>query len=1207
MPNNKKPAYEELEQRLAEHEQMLDALRRGEVDAVLAAEQPIVLRSRVLEQKLRESEERFRATFESASIGACLVGLDGRLLKTNRRLAEILGYSEQELSGMTVNSIAHPDDLHISPAFIKDGLSGKSKTAIFEKRYFHKQGHIVYCGVSMALVQDAKGEPQYFVSHIQDISKQKKAENALRKNTAILIEAQSIAKIGSWDYDVAQDKPTWSQQMFQIFDRDPALGEPTWSAHREFIHPNDWESLDQAIRDAIEQGRVYKKEFRIVRSDGSVIWAETIGKAQLDEAGEVIKLNGTVQDISERKHFVQSLEKSEKQYRQLYSSIRDAILVADTNRRIIDCNLSFSAMFGYTLEEVKGQETSTVYASLDEFSRMGMEISTHDKNKSFLMVVNYQTKSGDIFPGETSVHFIHDDQDEVLGFIGIIRDISHRVTKERELRESENRFRTAFESAPEGMALVDVERHFINVNKRVCKILGYSKDELLGKSFNLFTHPDDKQSGRDRWHQIIEKKIDTNQAEKRFIHKNGDVIWCLVSNSAIRDDQEEFQYVLSHIYDITERVKDEKEIIRERDRSQKYLDTAGVILLALDPQGRIEMINRTGCRILRCQIGETIGQDWLTRFVPDDFRQEVSKIHDSIVSGMVETHSYAETPVVTGSGERRLIRWFNTVIKDSEGNISGTLSSGEDITDYKIAQEAINRLASIVESSGEAVIGKDIEGIIVSWNKAAEKIYGYTVGEVLGKHVSMLVPENKQGELINLLEAVSRGKSTRVHETTRLRKDGSLVDVSLSVSPVWDTAGRISGVSSIAHEITDLKRAREEKKQLETQLARAQKMEAVGTLAGGIAHDFNNILAAIIGYTELSLSGESSGQELQSNLNHVLDASQRAKQLIRQILSFSRSSEQKIITIDLGAICKEALKLLRASLPADITLIQNISSDEYRVEADPTQAHQVLMNLCTNAFQAMRDRGGNIEISLKNVSVRPGDENYLTIMDPGDYVCLRVADNGPGIDPSLLPRIFEPYFTTKKPGEGTGLGLSVVHGIVQSHKGAIDVLSSPGQGSEFMVYLPASRNGPTQSQPALSRDMPHGEGHIMFVDDEPLLVEINRRMLMHLGYKVSAFTDSQEAFKAFAKSPESFDLLITDFTMPKMNGLQLVKQIHEIRPNLPVVMCTGYSDRMDPEIAASKKIDEFRFKPVVSADMAHMASRLILARAKTVKPLEGGR
>ena len=1194
MTKDKKPTYEELEQRLDQADQVLDALRRGEVDAVLAQERPIVLRPRELERKLKESEAALVEAQALAKVGSWEYDISLDQTSWSQEMFRIFGRDPDRGAPNWAEhrEYMHPEDWLRLEEALQEAMNGRTSYR-GEFRVVRPDGATTWIEVIGRAREKRKDGSLTIYGTVQDITEKRKAQEVLRRTRAALLEAQATAKIGSWEYDVAMDQPSWSQEMFRIFDRDPARGEPKWMGTQEHIDPRDWERLDQAVHNAIEQGRPYREEFRIIRRDGSAIWAENIGRAQLNEAGEVIKLSGTVQDIDERKQAEQAVSESEKKYRNLYSSIRDAILVADSNRKIIDCNVAFTESFGYTLDEIRGQTSSVLYESTEEYARMGWEIQEHSKDRIFVTNINYRRKNGEVFSGETSVYYLYGEGGEVLGFVGLIRDVSGRVAAEQALQKSENRFRTAFESAPEGMALIDEQRRFVSVNKRLCEILGYSKNELLGKSFNRFTHPDDRQSGRDRWHQIIEKNFDKNRAEKRYIHKNGNIVWVQISNSAIRDEQGEVEYVLSHIYDITQRKNYQQDLIRERDLSQKYLDTAGVILLALDKQGRIEMINRQGCRVLGCKGEEAIGRDWFANYIPKDSRQRTQTIHANNMASMPELHSYVEGPVVTESGEIRLIRWFNTVIRDPEGNITGTLSSGEDITEYKAAQAAINQLAAIVNSSQDAITGKDLQGIITSWNEAAERIYGYSAEEAIGQHISLLVPEDRRDEMEQVLDAIRQDQPMRIYETMRRRKDGSLVDVSLSVSPVRDNTGQVVGAATIAHDISEIKRASEEKEKLETQLRQSQKMEAIGTLAGGIAHDFNNILAAIMGYSELVLDGLPPDSESAQNLETVITAANRAKDLTYQILSFSRQTEHRKVSLDLEPLIKEILKMLRATLPSTIEIKQNVPAGTGKVMADPVQIHQILMNLCTNAAQAMEESGGVLSIALDVVDFDDlAAKRYLDLA-PGQYQRLIVGDTGVGMDKEVLERIFEPFYSTKEVGKGTGMGLSVVHGIVKNYGGEITVYSEPGQGSTFNVHLPLAEGEQKKKPPLSAGELPRGSENILFVDDEPPLVDIGKKTLSRLGYQVQGFTSAQEALEAFKDAPEDFNLLITDYTMPKMTGVQLTNEILAIKPDLPIIMCTGFSERLNSIMAQELGVARLVMKPFMPGEIARVVREVL--------------
>jgi PAS domain S-box-containing protein len=405
-------------------------------------------------------------------------------------------------------------------------------------------------------------------------------------------------------------------------------------------------------------------------------------------------------------------------------------------------------------------------------------------------------------------------------------------------------------------------------------------------------------------------------------------------------------------------------------------------------------------------------------------------------------------------------------------------------------------------------------------------------------------------------------------------------DYALAAWPVLAADGTVVKFVHIMRDISEQKRVEEERRRMGEQLRQAQKMEAVGVLAGGIAHDFNNILNAIIGYTDLTQQGLASGSREHRNLGHVLTAAYRAAELVRQILTFSRRGEGERKALYLGPIVTEALKLLRSSLPANITIVQEIAPDAGAVRADPTQMHQIVMNLCTNAYQAMAAGNGILTVALASVSVSDEEvKRRFKVLLPGRYVRLSVRDTGAGMDERTMSRIFEPFFTTKQPGRGTGLGLSVVHGIVESHGGEIEVESAPGRGSEFRVYLPltdAPVAGPRQVQ---APNPLRGTEHVLFVDDEQELAGMAAQALEALGYRVTTHGDGEGARAAFEQAPAAFDVLVTDQTMPRLTGLELAGVCRALRPDLPIVLCSGYSTLITPQAIESAGVSHYVPKP----------------------------
>ncbi|HWU40262.1 MAG TPA: ATP-binding protein, partial [Candidatus Acidoferrum sp.] len=450
-------------------------------------------------------------------------------------------------------------------------------------------------------------------------------------------------------------------------------------------------------------------------------------------------------------------------------------------------------------------------------------------------------------------------------------------------------------------------------------------------------------------------------------------------------------------------------------------------------------------------------------------------------------------------------------------------------------------------------------------------------------------PPEQLGKQQEIFDRVVRGEHISHFETVRQRKNGTSIDISLSLSPLNDQAGGTVGLAVIERDITDRKR-------LEAQLRQAQKMEAMGTLAGGIAHDFNNILNAIIGHSELLEEEVPAHSQAWVHLQEVLAAGARAKELVRQILTFSRQSEQERRPVVLQDIVGEAMRLLRASLPTTIEFRQQIEPGRALVFADTTQIHQILLNLCTNAEHAMRERGGLLDIQLKSVEV---DEEFAAdhpFLRPGSYVKLMVRDTGHGMTAQVRERIFDPFFTTKQPGEGTGMGLAVVHGIVVGHGGAITVESAPGRGTRFDVYLPRCDAAESLEIP-LERPLRGQNEHILLVDDESSLVRLWTTMLEHLGYQVTPYSNSLQALESFRAAPQSFDLVISDQTMPQLTGEGLAREILRLRPNLPIILCTGFSHTLTEENAKTLGIRAILQKPLGRQELCVTVQRVLAERA----------
>ena len=755
-----------------------------------------------------------------------------------------------------------------------------------------------------------------------------------------------------------------------------------------------------------------------------------------------------------------------------------------------------------------------------------------------------------------------------------------------QLQQSEERFRSIFDQAAVGVALCDsISGNYIAVNDRYCDIVGYSQQEISQLTFPAITHPDDLQDDLDKMELILEDKIEDFTIEKRYIRKDGSVVWVKITVSPIQTHSDDLKLHIAIVEDITKQKKAQNTI---RETEAKYKELAGSlpqVVFETDLTGNLTFVNQNAFDFFGYTEEDfERGLNALQMIIPEDHERALKNIQEILDGNSLDGLEY--TALKKNGTTFPVMIHTNRFLRDnSPMGLRGIII---DLSERKKMERDLRLQAMAMDQSTETIVITDTEGLITYVNPAFERTTGYSREEVYGKNPSILKSAKQDDMFYSDLWQTISGGNTWSGRFVNKKKDGSEYTEEATISPVFSDRGEIVSYVAVKSDISD-------KLKLEAQLQQAHKMEAIGNLAGGIAHDFNNILSPIFGYTEMLLLDSPVDSSNRQSLTQILAAAKTAKNLVNQILTFSRQSEHVKKPIKVQKVIREALKLVRSSIPTTVDIKEDISRDCGPILADTTQIHQILLNLCTNAYHSMEKVGGKVTVNLKEVELAAEDLKDPA-MTPGKYACVSVADTGMGMNQDTMGRIFDPYFTTKEIGKGTGLGLAVVHGIVKNHSGHINVYSEHGKGTEFHIYLPVIKSTQDTDQVEMPTIL-KGDERILLVDDKKDVCDIEQRMLEHLGYHVTVRLSSTDALEAFRANPDNFNLVITDMTMPNMTGDKLAGELIKIRSDIPVILCTGFSEKRLKEKMEFIGIKGLLMKPVVMQEFSRMI-REVLDEAK---------
>jgi len=889
-----------------------------------------------------------------------------------------------------------------------------------------------------------------------------------------------------------------------------------------------------------------------------------------------------LRDITKQKQIFKELKTTNEKMKLASDSARFGIWDFDVQKNRLSWDDWMFQIYGVNREDFLGAyEAWQAGVHPDDLERSNQEVADALRgDKDFDTEFRIVRPDGTVRHIRAYARVSWNDTGDPLHMTGINYDITEQKKAESALKESENRFRLAFMTSPDSININRLKDGvYIDINEGFTQIMGYTRDEVIGKSsvaLDIWKNPED----RKRLVKELDEKGFVENLEAEFTGKDGRIRFGLMSARKITLNDEET--ILSITRDITERKKVEQALKSSEKKWRNILKNTPQIGISLNTKAEITFANEHFLALTGWKEHEVIGQNWFDLFIPENVRDDVRTVFHTVM-GQKDTVGLSnyENEIVGKSGDVFNIAWSNVLTKDAEDNVIDVTCLGVDLTERRRSEDRLRKSETKYRTMMEAIkdplyIGSQ-DYKIQYMNQAMSDRIGY---DATGKfcyealhgldnrcpwceYDETIVGDHSEKNIYSPLD----NRSFNVSSTVFVNESGALSKL------------------SVFRDTTEFL-------ELQKRLQQSQKMESIGSLAGGIAHDFNNILFPIVGLSEMMVDDFPPGSLEQQNLNEILQAGKRGRDLVQQILSFSRQSEHQPIPVHIQRVLKEALKLCRATIPADIPITQNIMTGCGPVMADPTQIHQIAMNLITNAYHAVEPAGGTISVQLTETEVTPTDDPAEDLT-PGRYAVLSVSDTGTGIDGAVIDKIFDPYFTTKEKGRGTGLGLATVYGIVKAHGGDIRVKSDLGKGTLFHVFLPLMEKRPDSEPEKEMTPLPSGTEHILLVDDEKAIVHLEKQMLKRLGYQTTGFTGSREALAAFKTAPSRFDVVITDMNMPDMNGMQLAAELIAVRPDIPIILCTGFSERIDRKKAEDQGIRGWLMKPVGMKDLAQTIQEVL--------------
>ena len=953
------------------------------------------------------------------------------------------------------------------------------------------------------------------------------------------------------------------------------------------VPPYTEQDAMRLIQQAKVRASPLRFEWQARHRDGHLMWHETTLK-RATIAGEP-RILAFARDVTESKRAAEAVRASEEQYRAIFNASADALVLWNSELKRVDVNPAYERLYGFAREEVLNA-TYPDHLPLEYVERRRELVRRTLAGEPCQAELEAVRKNGERFHIEVrTIPIRHRGEPHVLA---IVRDITARKRAEEALKSSEEQYRAIFNASVDGLLLWDADHRIVDVNEAFLSLHGYHRDELIGATHPVFIPPE-----LERECSVLLPKILAGtpcRLEARTRRKDGTAFD--VEIHGIPMQYQGRPHVLIIVRDVTEAKRAEERLRASEQRYRLLFEMESDAILVVDAESlRLLDANRAAESLWG------YGRAELLAMTAVDLSAEPASTRESIQSPEGRIH------IPLRYHRRRDGTVFPVEITSNRFFLDGrkiVITTARDITARKIADEALRaseeQYRAIFDATADALVLRDTEFRIVDVNAAYCSMSGYAREEVLGADHVVANPLAIDGHIKALHQKALVGEPIQF-EAEWVRKDGARSEVEVRGVPIQHRER--PHVLYIGRDIAARKRAEAERNALEAQLRQAQKMEAIGQLTGGIAHDFNNILTSIVGYVTLAAERDctASDAKLAGYLEQATRSCRRARDLIQQMLTFSRGQRSERRPVDLNKLVAESARLLHSSMPATLDLQTTNGGSVPPVSLDPVQAEQVLLNLCINARDALQGHG-RVQIGVRHTRHAAVCASCKGLVD-GEFVELTVSDNGSGIAPEVMERIFEPFFSTKEVGKGSGMGLAMVHGIVHDHGGHLIVETRPGEGATFRALFPLLEGESTDPEhetltgfaPAAVRKALRGR--VLLVDDEEMVRGFMRELLEGWGLEVAAARDGKEAREAFARAPEDYDLVITDQTMPRLTGMELARELLALRPALPVILYSGYADAITDAQVQAVGIRALVRKPVEPAALRALLGSLLPSAA----------